>query len=206
MRSKTFWIYKAIFKRWNFYGECLVEGHVTIPHSDVEQEKFLNWKFSHSGFDLIIKKYMLRILHLCNWSRSKELAFLLQYRFIANELATSQIYRGRRTDLFWRVRLSEMIKQGAQIYPDLHHFMLDCQCRSKYTPTISHPGHINSMWTEDWLLKHTPPGLRQRAITSRYSTILWAVSMKKQVATASHAPAVSFSEPYIYQTIWHINS
>jgi hypothetical protein len=37
--------------------------------------------------------------------------------------------------------------------------------------------------------RHTPPGLRAFAITSRYSTILWAVSIKKQDTTASQASA-----------------
>lgn len=35
----------------------------------------------------------------------------------------------------------------------------------------------------------TPPSFKICEIISMYSTILWAVSIKKQVTTASHAPA-----------------
>lgn len=35
----------------------------------------------------------------------------------------------------------------------------------------------------------TPPSLRILEMTSMYSTMLWAVSMKKQVTTASQVPA-----------------
>lgn len=104
------------------------------------------------------------------------------------------------TNLFLRVVFSKMIKQGAQINPDLHYSLLDQKCpgKIKANHSITRTCQLNASTVFEMYFKHTPPGFRTRAITSRYSTILWAVSMKKQVTTASHAPATSFQEPHCY--------
>lgn len=76
-----------------------------------------------------------------------------------------------------------MIQQGSQVYPDLQ------------GKQIMHH-KINTQNDQNFFEKYvklsnilTPPSLRTFEIISIYSTMLWAVSRKKQVTTASQTPA-----------------